>query len=655
MIASVKLKNWRSHLETEFVFSKGTNALIGISGAGKSSVTDAISFALFGTFPDLQQKKLKLDDVIMNKPFPMTETEVEVEFVCNENLFKVKRRVEKGKGTNLSELRQKQKEGSWKLLESPKTSAVTERVESILEIDYDLFSRAIYSNQNRLDFFLDVKPGKRKELIDELLGIDKYEKARVNITKVVNTASTKIKDWESALHSSDPEELKKNEIELEQIIKKLLVEKSSIEKSISEKENKTEEAQQFLKKYVEKEKKFNELNQKKAGFLSSINSLGVQFKEKKSLFESHENYAKYSQLLNPDKNLLEVKELLAQIKDFELQLEPVLKEKNLLEAKLNSADEDTVSLMSELKKSIGDTKPSDIQKKLKSVEEVLTDFEKEQKELEEKAKVYHGKKVAFERELVSGEDEFKAILSKIKEIIEKEELFKKKTLNRSIDDLRVEKDNFEKERLVFEKKYSLLDVELNDKKEAIKGLEKSDSKCPLCESEMNVEKRHDLIEKNNVVIALNKNTMEKIQHDIKVIVEKIKLITELTEESIKMVAVVALKKELIEKKLFFEKKLIELKKDLNQTVSKIKLNESIRSEVLKKVEKVRFEKESLSNSHSTITRLCNVKSNAVEWKKDLETVEKRIKEINSEVDVSKKESLEIKYRCLEAVCEVKKI
>ncbi|MEM7825998.1 MAG: AAA family ATPase, partial [Candidatus Aenigmatarchaeota archaeon] len=68
MITKVKLKNWRSHLESEFNFSSGTNVLIGIMGSGKTSVMNAICFALFGTFPEIQTRKLRLEDIIMKKP-----------------------------------------------------------------------------------------------------------------------------------------------------------------------------------------------------------------------------------------------------------------------------------------------------------------------------------------------------------------------------------------------------------------------------------------------------------------------------------------------------------------------------------------------------------------------------------------------------------
>ena len=80
MITKVTLKNWRSHLNSTLEFSGGTNALIGIMGSGKSSILGAICFGLFGTNPELQSRKLKLDDLIMNKPSLKDMAEVEVSF-----------------------------------------------------------------------------------------------------------------------------------------------------------------------------------------------------------------------------------------------------------------------------------------------------------------------------------------------------------------------------------------------------------------------------------------------------------------------------------------------------------------------------------------------------------------------------------------------
>ena len=161
MIRSVELKNWRSHLDSKFQFSDGTNCFIGTMGAGKTSVLDAICFAFFGTFPALSQKKLKLEDVIMKKPKPRDMAEVDVNFEVNGDEWSVKRTISKGRST--AELRRNNE-----LIEGPQTSRVTEEIEKVLKVDYDLFTRAIYSEQNQLDHFLTIPKGQRMKRIDEL-------------------------------------------------------------------------------------------------------------------------------------------------------------------------------------------------------------------------------------------------------------------------------------------------------------------------------------------------------------------------------------------------------------------------------------------------------------------------------------------------------
>ena len=48
MITSVKLDNFLSHRHTELTFDNGVTVFIGGNGAGKSSIIDAMTFALFG-------------------------------------------------------------------------------------------------------------------------------------------------------------------------------------------------------------------------------------------------------------------------------------------------------------------------------------------------------------------------------------------------------------------------------------------------------------------------------------------------------------------------------------------------------------------------------------------------------------------------------
>ncbi len=276
MITRVSLTNWRSHLNSELEFSEGTNCLIGRMGSGKSSVLDAICFGLFGAFPQLQQKKIRLEDMVMKKPKQQRFAEVKVEFDSNGDSCSVKRRIEKGKSTG-AELRR-----NGKLVET-QSQKVTEEVERILKVDYDLFTRAVYSEQNQLDIFLTIPKGQRMKRIDELLRLDRFESARASAVALENKFSFSREQKEKLL-----EGLKEDEINSEMIaLKKDIGVKEDESALLAKESEKAAVEKNSLKGEIAKLEKAREefyaLKQK----LSSLESLNLQLGRDISVLEKH--------------------------------------------------------------------------------------------------------------------------------------------------------------------------------------------------------------------------------------------------------------------------------------------------------------------------------------------------------------------------------
>ncbi len=228
MIDGIGMKNWKTHLDSKIAFTSGTNVIIGNVGTGKSSVLDAVCFALFGTFPVLQSKKIKLDDVLMRRPVEKTRAEVELAFTAYGKKYSVKRVVEKGKGTSYSEVR----EGG-KLLET-NTSRVTEVVEKVLKTNYETFSKAIYSEQNNMDYFLTLGKGQRTKKIDELLLMDKFESVRSACVSARNRIADRKSATQSVIDQARAEDLEKKISELHASVERLKAEELSISKSLGE-------------------------------------------------------------------------------------------------------------------------------------------------------------------------------------------------------------------------------------------------------------------------------------------------------------------------------------------------------------------------------------------------------------------------------------
>ncbi len=169
MITSLVLENWKSHSKSGFHFGKGTNILLGRMGAGKSSVLDALCFALYGTFPKMSRRDQTVENLIaMGTDAPYAE--VTVEFEISGKKYSVNRKI--GKKMSDAEVREEGK------LVQKGAKPASDYVSSVLGVDYELFTRAIYSEQNKIDYLLSLNPRARKQEIDWLLGLGKFDEAR---------------------------------------------------------------------------------------------------------------------------------------------------------------------------------------------------------------------------------------------------------------------------------------------------------------------------------------------------------------------------------------------------------------------------------------------------------------------------------------------
>ena len=83
IFTKLKLVNFKSHENTIIDFEKGISVIVGENGAGKSTILEAISFALFK-----QHTAKKIDDLVRNNADSMT---VELEFNSNNREYKIVR------------------------------------------------------------------------------------------------------------------------------------------------------------------------------------------------------------------------------------------------------------------------------------------------------------------------------------------------------------------------------------------------------------------------------------------------------------------------------------------------------------------------------------------------------------------------------------
>ena len=241
MIDSIELKNWKTHKNTKLRFSKGTNILLGQMGAGKSSIMDAISFALFGTYPAVQHRRVAVDEIIMNRPQQEKNASVILEFGIDGAAYSIERSLELNGSTKAT----LSKDGAY-LQSQPQRG--NEEIERILKVDYDLFSRAIYSEQNRLTYFLELRPAERKKQIDGLLGLDRFAAAQENATSLINRIKDIASEGEKTIAQFDVKKLKEQHRALLDEVERAAKEREGLSKELAVQEKKGKDLSGELEK-----------------------------------------------------------------------------------------------------------------------------------------------------------------------------------------------------------------------------------------------------------------------------------------------------------------------------------------------------------------------------------------------------------------------
>ena len=140
----------------------------GSNGAGKSTLFDAITWALFG-------RARRSDDGLIHTK--SDSCQVVFEFEYEGNRYRVDRIKPRGKSTTL-EFHVRGPDGTWKAFTEAGMRATEQRVQDILGLDYDTFVNASFFLQGKADMFSVQSPGKRKEILSNILGLTVWDTYR---------------------------------------------------------------------------------------------------------------------------------------------------------------------------------------------------------------------------------------------------------------------------------------------------------------------------------------------------------------------------------------------------------------------------------------------------------------------------------------------
>ncbi|MBI4835792.1 MAG: SMC family ATPase [Candidatus Abawacabacteria bacterium] len=163
------LKNFLSYGEkgVDIDFSRyHTLLFLGANGAGKSSILDAMLWAIWG------KTRAGGDTEIMHSG--STDMEVRLDLVIRDHTYRIiRKKSKKGKGfVSILELQSLTEPIT--VLTDATISATQERINELIGIDYDLLISSAFLRQGDAQEFTQKSPSKRKELLATILNLERY-------------------------------------------------------------------------------------------------------------------------------------------------------------------------------------------------------------------------------------------------------------------------------------------------------------------------------------------------------------------------------------------------------------------------------------------------------------------------------------------------
>lgn len=188
------LKNFLSYHEATLDFSGlHTACICGSNGAGKSSLLEAITWAIWG-----QSRAASEDDIINSGA---KEVRVDFTFSSNQHNYRVIRTRHRG-GSSFLEFQVAAPSG-YKSLTERGVRATQQLILEHIKLDYDTFINSAYLRQGRADEFMLKRATERKEILAELLKLNQYDELEERAKDMSRSFKGQAEQLERSLESME--------------------------------------------------------------------------------------------------------------------------------------------------------------------------------------------------------------------------------------------------------------------------------------------------------------------------------------------------------------------------------------------------------------------------------------------------------------------
>lgn len=389
-IKSLKLENYRRFHKLDLEFPENLIGVTGRNGSGKSSIIEAIGWALYGN----RIARTDKEDIRSQFCDSSEMCAAELEFACGGHEYRIVRQL---KGKNAISEAGVYRDGR------SEPEAVQERgvngfVESLLGLDYRSFFASVFARQRELAALSAMQPEERRKSINRLINIDSIDRAREKVRRDRNEKRAFVDGLKAGLKDIDV--LRQEMADFKSLVVEQEGQLKSTQAEILKRETELKESKQDFDAISEKRDRFLELE-------ARLGKLKSRHKDHGELQE--QGLLELSEIAKAEQRLHILESKLRDFENIKSEKERLDKEalrKAKLDGKISerhqllTAKEREKERVSELESKAAALEA--LVTELQELEEKITHLEVKQTELRQQAKRAHADRQTAER---AGKDE----------------------------------------------------------------------------------------------------------------------------------------------------------------------------------------------------------------------------------------------------------
>ncbi|MBO6123737.1 MAG: SMC family ATPase [Methanobrevibacter sp.] len=506
IFTKLKLNNFKSHEHTVISFDRGISVIVGENGAGKSTILEAISFALFK-----QHTAKKIDDLVRNNSNAMS---VELEFTSNNRQYRIVRE----KRSNLkSSIYKKTSSDSGYVHICTGDREVANEIRQILDIDSDLFLNAIYIRQGEIAELVDKTPAEKKQLIGKLLGLDALEKSWKNLLPFINEYENKLSEIKGKLYNSDKlmEDYDKKRAEIESLkdrgheLEKEIDEVKALLDEISENRRNMEREKEIYDNQVTnldvEKKTLSKLEEDKRGVQENLDKIR---KAEEEIGRLEKYVSKLDVYLDFEKSVTSIQKLKENEIEIEDKLESISNQKEIVANKKEgynnylSSDEDINKLNNQ--KTNFEKELAAMAKLEQDKKDLLKNIEDERNDIEDF--------FSRSKDKLDNDGLHQDILAEVDDFNHLED-----ATNNFIDEVSTKIKDLDNEIIAKNEDIVVYKQNIKACEKPLDELEDVDNKCPVCQSDISSYKKKELMKHYNNEISSNKKLISENEENVRLL------------------------------------------------------------------------------------------------------------------------------------------